>query len=55
MAAALALALAHAGKTVHLSTTDPAAHLTSTLGGDVPAGLTVHRIDPEAVAPSSTR
>jgi arsenite-transporting ATPase len=32
---------------VHLSTTDPAAHLVSTLHGDVP-GLRVSRIDPRA-------
>jgi len=47
IAAALAVALAHRGKTVHLSTTDPAAHLASTLEGGVP-GLTVDRIDPVA-------
>ncbi len=45
IAAALALALAARGKTVHLSTTDPAAHLASTLQGGVP-GLQVDRIDP---------
>ncbi|BCL83651.1 arsenical pump-driving ATPase [Ktedonobacteria bacterium brp13] len=48
IAAALAVALAHAGYRVHLSTTDPAAHLTQTLAGDLPAGLSVHRIDPTA-------
>jgi len=47
IAAALAVALAARGKTVHLSTTDPAAHLTSTLEGSVP-GLLVDRIDPVA-------
>jgi arsenite-transporting ATPase len=31
---------------VHLSTTDPAAHLAGTLSGDVP-GLNVSRIDPK--------
>jgi arsenite-transporting ATPase len=36
VAAALALGLLQRGKTVHLSTTDPAAHLAGTLGGDVP-------------------
>jgi arsenite/tail-anchored protein-transporting ATPase len=46
IAAALAVALAARGKTVHLSTTDPAAHLTATLAGDVP-NLKVDRIDPE--------
>lgn len=46
VAAALALGLVQRGKTVHLSTTDPAAHLTGTLGGEV-QGLRVDRIDPE--------
>jgi arsenite-transporting ATPase len=45
IAAALAVALAARGKTVHLSTTDPAAHLAATLEGRVP-GLQVDRIDP---------
>ena len=46
VAAALALGLVARGKTVHLSTTDPAAHLTQTLGAQVP-GLQVSRIDPK--------
>ncbi|MEJ6005560.1 arsenical pump-driving ATPase [Paucibacter sp. AS339] len=50
IAAALALALVQRGKSVHLSTTDPAAHLVGTLGVDatdaVP-GLRVDRIDPK--------
>jgi len=46
VAAALALGLIQRGKTVHLSTTDPAAHLAGTLNGDVP-GLSVSRIDPK--------
>ena len=50
VAAALALGLVQRGKTVHLSTTDPAAHLVQTLdqrlGADVP-GLQVSRIDPK--------
>lgn len=46
VAAALALGLIQRGKTVHLSTTDPAAHLAGTLNGDVP-GLNVSRIDPK--------
>lgn len=46
VAAALALGLIERGKTVHLSTTDPAAHLAATLEGDVP-GLRVDRIDPK--------
>ena len=36
IAAALALGLVQRGQTVHLSTTDPAAHLAGTLNGDVP-------------------
>ena len=46
VAAALALGLIQRGKTVHLSTTDPAAHLAVTLQGEVP-GLQVSRIDPK--------
>ena len=46
VAAALALGLIQRGKTVHLSTTDPAAHLAGTLDGEVP-GLRVSRIDPK--------
>lgn len=46
VAAALALGLVQRGKTVHLSTTDPAAHLAGTLDGVVP-GLRVSRIDPK--------
>ncbi len=46
IAAALALGLVQRGKTVHLSTTDPAAHLAATLDGEVP-GLQVSRIDPQ--------
>ena len=47
VAAAIAVALARRGHAVHLTTTDPAAHLTETLHGSVP-GLKVSRIDPEA-------
>jgi arsenite-transporting ATPase len=47
IAAALAVALSKRGKSVHLSTTDPAAHLASTLEGQMP-GLEVSRIDPVA-------
>jgi arsenite-transporting ATPase len=43
VAAALALGLVQRGKTVHLSTTDPAAHLVQTLGAEVP-GLQLSRI-----------
>jgi arsenite/tail-anchored protein-transporting ATPase len=46
IAAALAIGLVKRGKTVHLSTTDPAAHLAGTLEGDLP-GLKVSRIDPK--------
>ena len=45
VAAAIAVALAHRGHQVTLTTTDPAAHLTDTLHGSV-SGLTVSRIDP---------
>lgn len=44
-AAAIAVALAARGHDVHLSTTDPAAHFTETLQGDL-ENLTVTRIDP---------
>ncbi len=47
VAAALAVALARRGHPVHLSTTDPAAHVAQTLDGQV-TGLTVSRIDPAA-------
>ncbi|MFZ2991046.1 arsenical pump-driving ATPase, partial [Ideonella sp.] len=47
IAAALALGLVQRGHSVHLSTTDPAAHLTRTLEGTVD-GLKVDRIDPQA-------
>ena len=46
IAAALALGLVERGKAVHLSTTDPAAHLEQTLNDHV-VGLTVSRIDPK--------
>lgn len=46
IAAALALGLVEKGKTVHLSTTDPAAHVAETLREQVP-GLQVSRIDPK--------
>ena len=44
-AAAIAVALAHRGHAVHLTTTDPAAHLEETLHGTI-EGLRVSRIDP---------
>ncbi|WP_226435540.1 arsenical pump-driving ATPase [Rhodococcus yananensis] len=50
IAAAIAVALAERGHQVHLTTTDPAAHLTDTLAGTLD-NLTVSRIDPtEATA-----
>ena len=51
VASAIALALAEAGHKVHLSTTDPAAHLNLVLdgaGSDIGDRFTVSRIDPEA-------
>ena len=45
IAAAIAVALADRGLPVHLTTTDPAAHLAQTLDGSVP-NLEVSRIDP---------
>jgi len=47
IAAAIAVALAERGHAVHLSTTDPAAHVAEALAGGQP-GLTVGRIDPIA-------
>jgi arsenite-transporting ATPase len=47
VAAAVAVGLVRRGHTVHLSTTDPAAHLTQTLAGELP-DLKVDRIDPRA-------
>lgn len=46
VAATVALALAERGHDVHLSTTDPAAHLMATLATDSLPHLTVSRIDP---------
>lgn len=46
LAAAVAVELAHRGLPTHLTTTDPAAHLTKTLTGTV-ENLMVSRIDPE--------
>jgi len=47
VAAAIAVMLARRGHAVHLSTTDPAAHVAQTLAGQV-AGLTLCKIDPVA-------
>jgi arsenite-transporting ATPase len=48
VAAAVAVGLAARGHTVHLTTTDPAAHLSFVVGAAAMPGLTVDRIDPEA-------
>ena len=47
LAAAIAVELAHRGLPVHLTTSDPAAHLAETLSGSLD-NLTVSRIDPHA-------
>lgn len=47
VAAAIAVLLAKRGHRVHLSTTDPAAHIVQTLAGQV-EGLTTSKIDPAA-------
>jgi arsenite-transporting ATPase len=47
VAAAIAVALAERGFPVHLTTTDPAAHVAGTINGDLP-NLRVSRIDPRA-------
>jgi arsenite-transporting ATPase len=47
LAAAIAVELAGRGLKVHLSTTDPAAHVADAVG-QAPPGLTVSRIDPAA-------
>lgn len=48
LAAAIALRLATNGHRVHLSTTDPAAHVAEAVGDVTPVNLTVSRIDPTA-------
>jgi arsenite-transporting ATPase len=48
VAAAVAVGLAERGFRVHLSTTDPAAHLTATISSDALPNLSVSRIDPTA-------
>ncbi len=48
VAAAIAVALAERGFTVHLSTTDPAAHIAAAVAGETLANLSVSRIDPVA-------
>jgi len=54
LAAAVAVELAHRGLPVHLTTTDPAAHLSETLNGALDH-LTVGRIDPHAETESYRR
>lgn len=46
VAAAVAVSLAQRGFTVHLSTTDPAAHIAAAVAGESFANLSVSRIDP---------
>jgi arsenite-transporting ATPase len=48
VAAVVAVGLAARGHSVHLTTTDPAAHLSFVVGAEAMPGLTVDRIDPEA-------
>jgi arsenite-transporting ATPase len=48
VAAAVATALAERGLTVHLSTTDPAAHISAAIAGDDLPNLSISRIDPVA-------
>lgn len=48
LAARIAVALASRGHSVHLTTTDPAAHVAAAVGGELPTGLTVGRVDPKA-------
>lgn len=48
VAAAVAVAIAERGYEVHLSTTDPAAHIAATMNDEHLPNLTVSRIDPEA-------
>jgi len=48
VAAAVAVALAKRGFSVHLSTTDPAAHIAAAVAGETFANLSVSRIDPVA-------
>src|SRR5581483_9080668 len=47
VASAIAVALAERGLPVHLTTTDPAAHVAATVNGKLP-NLRVSRIDPRA-------
>jgi arsenite-transporting ATPase len=55
VAAAIATALAERSLPVHLSTTDPAAHITATIAGDKLPNMTVDRIDPVAETASYSK
>lgn len=48
VAAAIAVAIAQRGYDVHLSTTDPAAHIAAAMNDESLPNLSVSRIDPEA-------
>lgn len=47
IAAAVAVSLAEKGLKVHLSTTDPAAHIAAAIASDTLEGMSVSRIDPQ--------
>ena len=55
VAAAIATALAERGLPVHLSTTDPAAHIAATIAGDKLPNMSVDRIDPVAETASYSK
>ncbi len=55
VAAAISVALAERGFTVHLSTTDPAAHVAATIATEALPRLTVGRIDPELETSNYTK
>jgi len=55
VAAAIATALAERGLPVHLSTTDPAAHIAATVAGDKLPNMSVDRIDPVAETASYSK
>ncbi|MFJ6414333.1 arsenical pump-driving ATPase [Terribacillus saccharophilus] len=48
IASAIAVGLAEKGQKVHLTTTDPAAHIEYTLNSEVKDNLSISKIDPEA-------
>ncbi|EHN13069.1 Arsenical pump-driving ATPase [Patulibacter medicamentivorans] len=54
VAAAIATELARRGHPVHLTTTDPAAHVARTVADEPPASLRVSRIDPVAETAAHT-